>query len=260
MSLRRILKHIVPGPVRRVGWRGYYHVRDYARDNWLKTVVGCRTTRKIVALTFDDGPHPEYTPPILEILAKHGIKATFFMLGRNVAAYPETARQVARAEHAIGNHTSMHPCLADCKPVEVARELLHCQRTIRQVIGVVPKVMRPPFGVQDPASYLTARIMGYAVVNWSASGEDWQGDPPSVVAERVLADVQPGGIILLHDGLEPLPHQTEWRLGDDLLRDRSPTIEALPMIIELLQSQGYQFITLPEMMRMGSLARQSWFD
>lgn len=247
---------MVPGPVRRLAWRGYY----YACENRLQPIVSCRTTRKIVALTFDDGPHPEYTPPILEILAEYRIKATFFLLGRNVAAYPETARQVARAEHAIGNHTSAHPCLAECRPIEVARELLRCQRTIRQAIGVVPRVVRPPFGTQGPASHLIARMMGYAVVNWSASGEDWQGDPAPVVAERVLADVQPGGIILLHDGLELPPHQTAWRPGNDLFRDRSATIEALPLIIEPLQSQGFQFVTLPEMIRVGSPVRQSWSD
>jgi peptidoglycan/xylan/chitin deacetylase (PgdA/CDA1 family) len=256
MSLRRILKPIVPGPVRRLWWRGYY----YACDNWLQTIVGCRTTRKIIALTFDDGPNPDCTPRILEILARYQVKATFFMLGGNVAAHPEIARKVAQAGHAIGNHTFTHPCLADCSPVEVTRELLQCQRTIREVIGVAPKVMRPPFGTQNPASYLTARMMGYAIVNWSASGEDWQGNPAPVVTERVLADVQPGGIILLHDGLEPPPHQAEWRPGDDLFQDRSATIEALPMIIEPLQGQGYQFVTLPEMICMGSLARQSWFD
>jgi peptidoglycan/xylan/chitin deacetylase (PgdA/CDA1 family) len=260
MSLRRILKPVVPGPVRRLGWRGYYRARDHVCSNWLQTIVGSRTTRRIVALTFDDGPHPDYTPPILEILAQHQIQATFFLLGRNVAAYPGTARQIAQAGHAIGNHSSTHPRLADRSPVEVARELLECQRTIREVIGVTPEVMRPPFGTQDPASYLIARVMGYAIVNWSASGEDWRGDPAPVIAERVLADVQPGGVILLHDGLEPPPHQGEWRPGDDLRQDRSATIEALPIIIEPLHRQGYRFVTLPEMMRMGPLARQSWFE
>ena len=255
MRLRPILRPMVPGPVRRLGWRGYYH----ARDNWLKTIVGCRTTRKIVALTFDDGPNPDYTPLILEILAHYQIKATFFLLGRNVAAYSETAREVARAGHAIGNHTFTHPCLADCSPVGVARELFQCQRTIQEMIGVVPEVMRPPFGIQDPKSFLTARVMGYAAVHWSASGNDWRGDSAPVVAERILADIQPGGIILLHDGWEPPPYQTEWQPEYDLFQDRSPTIEALPMIIEPLQSQGYQFLTLPEMIRRGPLAKQSWF-
>jgi peptidoglycan/xylan/chitin deacetylase (PgdA/CDA1 family) len=245
--------------VRRLGWRGYYRARDHVY-NWPKAIVGCRTTWKIVALTFDDGPNPDYTPPILETLDEYQIKATFFLLGRNVAAYPETARQVARAGHAVGNHTCTHPCLADCSPLEVARELFQCQRIIRAVIGMIPEVMRPPFGMQAPASYLTARMMGYAIVNWSASGEDWQGDSAPVVAERIVADIQPGGVILLHDGIEPPPYQAKWRPGDDLFQDRSPTIKALPMIIELLHSQGYRFVTLPEMIRMGSLVRQHWLD
>ena len=119
--------------------------------------------------------------------------------------------------------------------------------------------MRPPFGAQDPKSFLTARMMVYIVVTWSASGDDWQGGPTPVVTEHILADIQPGGIILLHDGWEPPPYQTEWQPEWDLFHDRSPVIEALPMTIKPLQSQGYQFVTLPEMIRMGPLARQSWF-
>jgi peptidoglycan/xylan/chitin deacetylase (PgdA/CDA1 family) len=255
MRLRCILKHTIPTRVRRLGWRGYYR----ARDHWLKTIVGCQTTQKIVALTFDDGPNPNYTSSILEILAHYQVKATFFLLGRNVAAHPESAREVVQAGHAIDNHTFTHPCLADCSPVDVARELLQCRRTMREVIGVVPDVMRPPFGAQGPGSFLAARSTGHAVVTWSASGDDWQGDPATVVAERILMGVQPGGIVLLHDGWEPPAYQTEWRPEYDLFQDRSTTIEALPMIIEPLQSQGYQFVTLPEMMRMRPLVRQSWF-
>lgn len=91
------------------------------------------------------------------------------------------------------------------------------------------------------------------------SGVYWQEDSASVVAEHTLADIQLGGIILLHDGWAPPLYQTEWQPGWDLFQDRSPTIEALPMIIEPLQSEGYQFVTLPEMIPMGPLARQSWF-
>jgi peptidoglycan/xylan/chitin deacetylase (PgdA/CDA1 family) len=255
MRLKRILKHAVPGPVRRLGWLGYYH----ARDNWLGAIIGCQATGKTVALTFDDGPNPDCTPSILEVLAHYRVKATFFMLGRNVAAYPETARDVAQEGHAIGNHTFTHRCLADSSVVGVIRTLSRCRRTVRDVTGVAPRVMRPPFGAQDLRSFLTVRIMGYAVVTWSVSGDDWQGDQASVVAERVLKGVQPGGIILLHDGWEPPAHQPAWQPEWALLQDRSPTIGALPMIIEPLQDQGYRFVTLPEMMRMRPLTRRSWF-
>jgi peptidoglycan/xylan/chitin deacetylase (PgdA/CDA1 family) len=226
MSLRRILKSVVPGPIRRLGWRGYFH----ARDNWLGAIVGCRTTEKTVALTFDDGPNPDCTPLILGILAHYQVKTTFFMLGRNVAAYPEIARDVVQAGHAIGNHTYTHRCLADSRMVGVIRALSQCRRTIREVTQVAPRVMRPPFGAQDPRSFLIARIMGYAVVAWSASGDDWQGDPASAITERVLASIQPGGIILLHDGWEPPAHQPEWRPEYALFQDRSPTVEALGRI------------------------------
>lgn len=256
MRLRRTLRHVIPSPVRRQAWRGY----RYARDTWLKTIVGCQTAEKIAALTFDDGPNPASTPLILEILASYQVKATFFLLGRNVAAYPETARQIVQAGHATGNHTFTHLPLVDCSPAQVARELFQCQQVIWKATGILPEVMRPPFGVQSPASYLIARMMGFSIVNWSASGDDWQGDPAGAVAERVLADVQPGGIILLHDDVEPPAHQVGWQPADEPLRDRSPMVEALPMIIEPLQSQGYRFVTLQEMIRMAQLVRQSWFE
>jgi peptidoglycan/xylan/chitin deacetylase (PgdA/CDA1 family) len=102
--------------------------------------------------------------------------------------------------------------------------------------------------------------MGYSIVNWTASGDDWQGDPAAVVTQCVLRDLQPGGVVLLHDGLEPPPHQAQWQPADHALRDRSPTIEALPMIIEPLRSQGYKFVTLPEMIRTWPPDRRCWFD
>jgi len=256
MQIRRILKSVVPSPVRRLGWRGYY----YARNNWLKSVVGCRTTQRIVALTFDDGPNPDCTPLILEILAHYHVKATFFSLGENVVSYPELARKVHKAGHAVGNHTFTHRRLVGCSPATVVRELSQCQRALREVTGAVPRIMRPPSGAQDLTSYLTARIMGYRVVTWSVSGKDCLGDPAPVVTERILAEIQPGGIITLHDGWEPPHNQVEGQPEHNLFQDRSPTIEALPTIIEHLQTEGYEFVTLPEMIRMGPLRGEAWFD
>lgn len=260
MNLRYILKRTVPDPIRHIGWRAYYRILD---NNWLKsrlkTIVGCQTTQKIVALTFDDGPNLIYTPQILDILAHYRVKATFFLLGRNVTAHPETAKLVAKQGHTLGNHTFSHPCLADCSFAQVVNELAHCQQTIREATGIAPQLMRPPYGLLAPVSFITARLLGYQVVNWSVSGEDWNGEASPLLAERVLRNIQPGGIILLHDGWEPSPHQTESKPENDLFQDRSPTIKALPMIIEPLQRQGYQFVTLSEMIRMKPLTKQSWF-
>jgi peptidoglycan/xylan/chitin deacetylase (PgdA/CDA1 family) len=225
----------------------------------LGTIVGCQTSDKLVAITFDDGPRPASTPTILGILDRHKVRATFFLLGRNVSAYPDIARQVVQAGHAVGNHTFTHPRLVGQSRSSVARELFRCRQAIYGATGVTPKVMRPPFGDQDLTAYSTSRLMGYATVHWSASGDDWQGDTGVVVARRALTGVQPGGIILLHDGWEPSHDQSAWRPEYDSFQDRAPTIEALAIIIEELQAQGYRFVTVPEMMHLAPPVRKTWF-
>jgi len=255
MSLKSVAKRIIPNPVRHLGWRGYH----YLWHNWLATITGCQTAEKVVALTFDDGPNPDYTPPILEILARYQIKATFFMIGENVVAHPQIAREVVGAGHAIGNHTFTHPRLVGCSPAFVAKELFQCQRTIRQVTDVAPNLMRPPFGAQDPLSFVVARLLGYAVVHWSTSAFDWRDDSAAMVADRVVSQVQAGGVILMHDGFALFSDQPEQSLGHRVSPDRTQTIAALPMIIEPLQSQGYQFLTLPEMLQIRPLEKESWF-
>lgn len=255
MGVRGILRQVIPRPLRRAGWNGYY----YARYGMWKAIAGVKTSKKIVALTFDDGPDPHHTLPILDILARYQVKATFFLIGHSIVSYPEQAREVVRRGHALGNHTFTHRRLVGCKPTVVADELTRCRRAMQEITGVTPKFMRPPFGEYDPVSYLTARALGYAVVNWSASGEDWQGDSAQVVAGRILADIQPGHIILLHDGWEPPHTQTKWQPEYDRFQDRSPTMEALPILISRLQSAGFRFLTLPEMVvRLGPLVSRSW--
>lgn len=254
VRFRQIIKRVVPTPIRQLGWDAYYSVRGRRP----KAIVGVETTRMLLALTFDDGPDPDATPALLDVLDHYGAKATFFLLGRNIVTHPEIARDIAQRGHAVGNHTFSHPHLPSCAPGSVYRELLQCQRAIQETIGLRPTLMRPPFGEQDPVSLLIARLMGYTVVHWSASGEDYQGDPASLVVERIVADVQPGGIILLHDGWEPPPFQTERQLEVHQCSDRSPVIDALPRILESLQKRGHQFVTVPEMIRMGQSVRREW--
>ena len=119
MPFRSIVKRLVPTPIRRAGWKNYYS----ARDHWLGTIIGCETTQKIAALTFDDGPLPESTPKILAVLARYRVQATFFLLGKNVAAHPELARAIVDQGHTVGNHTFNHPRLSACSARTVAREL-----------------------------------------------------------------------------------------------------------------------------------------
>lgn len=252
MNARFLAQQVLPAPLYRLGRQGY----GYVRQNWLATVVACSTSQKIVGLTFDDGPS-EYTPQILAVLNRYRVKATFFLLGKNVAAHPDTARAILQGGHAVGNHTFSHPRLSEINPLQVISELRQCQKTIQEVVGTKTRTMRPPQGAQSLSSFLITRMMGYTTVHWSASGDDWQGDPAIVVAERVLRKVKPGAIILLHDGLEPLAVN-----GDpeyQRLRDRAPTIAALERIIQQLQGEGYRFATVPQLLQIKPLIKKVWF-
>ncbi len=205
----------------------------------LRTVVGSHAGARVVALTFDDGPDPESTPTILGHLARAGARATFFLIGRNVARHPGLTRDITAAGHAIGNHAFTHRNLARSNLVAVARELRRCDRVIFRATGIRPSIMRPPYGYQRARTFLAARALGFRVIHWSVSAEDWLGDPPAAVAARVLGATAPGSIILLHDG-------------------QPPTVAALPAILDGLASQGYGFVTVPELLRLRPLATSVW--
>jgi len=254
LRARQIARRIIPRPVRALGSDAYYRFREQRPQ----AIVGYRTRRRILALTFDDSPNPAVTRELLDLLDTYGARATFFLVGRKVVAHPDIAREIVRRGHAVGNHTFSHPHLPSCGLRAICWELARCQRAVREATGVRPALMRPPFGYQDMASFLIARLLGYTVVHWSVSGDDWQGDPAPVVAGRARAGVKAGSIILLHDGWEPPLDATEWRQEHELLQDRSPTLEALPMVLGPLRDQGYQWVTLPEMMREGRPVREPW--
>ena len=250
MHLKTTVKQFVPQSLWQIGLRGYNSVYRYR----LSTIVGCQTTDKVLAITFDDGPDLHSTPQILDLLDNHGAKATFFALGRNVAAHPKIARDIVQRGHELGNHTYSHPRLSDIQLSEVARELSQCKSAIVQAAGVKPVLMRPPQAAQTPRSFMTARLQGYQTVHWSNSGDDWLGDSAEIIAQQVLKNLQPGGIILLHDGCEPLyPGQPDY----ERTRDRQPTIEALSILFD--QLRGYRFVTVSEMMHAYPAIKKVWF-
>jgi chitooligosaccharide deacetylase len=134
------------------------------------------------------------------------------------------------------------------------RELHDCETAITQAVEVKPSLMRPPQAAQTPLSFTLARIQGYTTIHWSASGDDWLGDPAEIIAKRILTKIKPGGIILLHDGCEPLyPGQANY----ERIRDRKPTIEALSILLEKLR--GYRFVTISEMIRTYPTSKRIWF-
>ena len=152
-----------------------------------------------VCLTFDDGPHPNATPAVLEILQSYGIKATFFFLGRNVSRYPDIAREAARLGHTIGNHSYDHSNLLFRSRQYVMDQIAESGKEIARTTGANPVFFRPPYGYFRPALLPWLKSAGYQMVMWSLDSKDWQGRSSYDVSETIIRKISPGSIILLHD-------------------------------------------------------------
>jgi len=222
----------------------------------LGSLTNVVTNDPVVALTFDDGPHPVYTPRILEVLARHRAHATFFMVGQAAERYPDIVRAVANAGHAIGGHSWAHRSFRTLTGSERRREMRACE----QILAPYGQPLcRPPYGEQSIAARLDAFWLGYEVVGWSSEIQDWWEWERAVLAERLIKCVRPGNIILLHDALfdEGKPNH-----GPTLERaayvDRSDMILALENMLEHC-SGSYRFVTVPELLRQGTPYRSFWF-
>lgn len=192
---------------------------------------------KHVALTFDDGPNPNTTPQVLQILAQAQIHATFFMVGRNVTTYPQLARRVARAGHEIGNHTYDHLQLPNLIAAQVDQELTMTDVAIYQATGTWPRLMRPPYGSIDQTS---VAIAGRPIIQWTVDSEDWKSQNAAMILRMIQQTTTPGAIILLHD-IQPA------------------TVAALPNIISYLQAQGYQFVTIDDLIAQPLFSQWQYF-
>jgi len=201
-------------------------------------VVGYDSQERLAVLTFDDGPSP-YTSSLLDVLEEYEVRATFFMLGENVERFPAVAAEVAKRGHAIGNHTYEHTRLVGLSFDVAMREVERGRASILRATGVRSHLFRPPYGQFDTASFLAVRLMNYKPVLWSVAGVDWRKDKAGQIVDRVLAGIQPGGIILLHDGA------TCAKGGR--ISDREQTVRATRALLETLLSQGYRFVTIPDM-------------
>lgn len=152
-----------------------------------------------IALTFDDGPHPEQTPAILDLLARTGAKATFFLLGERAARYPDIVRRIASEGHAIANHSWSHPWMPKLSGGRIEAELARCQEVLQEITGQPPRFVRPPYGSRDFRFYRIARRLQLTPVLWSHDSLDWAGAGTERVLRR-LRRAGPGDIVLLHDG------------------------------------------------------------
>lgn len=186
--------------------------------------------KKQVALTFDDGPHPKYTPKILEILRRYNIKATFFLVGELAERNPALVKAEVGGGHNVGNHTYHHVNLTKIPSGYIATEIKACGLVLSKIIGRPPHLFRPPGGDYNDNVAQVAEALGYKLILWTDDPGDYASPGADVITQRIIEKVEPGGIILIHDGVKE-------------------TIDVLPKVIQTLKDKGYEFVTIDEMMR-----------
>jgi peptidoglycan/xylan/chitin deacetylase (PgdA/CDA1 family) len=210
-------------------------------------------TEPVAALTFDDGPDPEYTPRLLDILAEYEVHATFFMLGKAAERHPKLVKMVAEAGHAIGNHSWDHPSFTAISGKQRRKQIRACEQA---VAPYGQRMFRPPWGNQSLASRLDALYLGYEVVAWGVEVGDWWNEDSQRMTDLLMNRIRPGAIILLHDAIFSVPAVNA---GTRPQVDREPMLRALTRFLDGL-AQTYQFVTIPEMFRRGRPIRQEWFQ
>jgi peptidoglycan/xylan/chitin deacetylase (PgdA/CDA1 family) len=236
-----------------VTFETYKIVENPTNQLFGKTLVHGPKNRHVVALTYDDGPNPPYTNEILAVLNQEHVRATFFVVGRAVQAYPRVVRREVEDGDAIGNHTWSHDHLLLYDGSSVRRTLERTDQAIFAATGVHTRIMRPPFGARDWLVLDEARNLGYTPVMWSVPlANDWEYPPPRVIAGRVLRYVGDGSIITLHDGNRGILC-AHLRVPGRVC-DRSSDVEATRLIVESLKRRGYRFVTIPELLRMPAQA------
>ncbi|MES2923325.1 MAG: polysaccharide deacetylase family protein [Verrucomicrobiota bacterium] len=185
-----------------------------------------------VAMTFDDGPHPQNTTRLLDMLRARNIKATFYVIGRSVELYPQVVRRTVAEGHEIGNHSQTHRLLSKLGDSELRLEMSRCRDAVVRAAGVQPRTMRPPYGgLLQRQREIVHSEFGYPVIMWSVDPLDWKNRNSSVITSRILADASSGGIVLAHD-----LHAT--------------TVDAMPATLDGLLRRGFKFVTVSQLLAM----------
>ncbi|MCK4777242.1 MAG: polysaccharide deacetylase family protein [Actinomycetia bacterium] len=217
------------------GFISYYEYRGIGPQ---EGIVRRGPQNKIVALTFDDGPHPVYTEKILKTLKEKNIKATFFVIGKHVKKYKDVALKIAKEGHEIGNHTYSHRDLVPTTRGVVQREVKKTEKIVKEICGCQMQIFRPPRGVLSNSVRKILIKRGYKIILWSVSTQDWRKISPVQILKRVKRFTKDGSIILFHDSGAIIKPEGA---------SRNNTVKALPQVIDFLQEQGYKLVTISEL-------------
>lgn len=201
-----------------------------------RTFVGEKGSKRL-ALTFDDGPNDPHTLRLLDVLARHDVRATFFVIGKFVERRPDIVRSVVAAGHELGNHTYSHPNLIFRSAAQVRAEIVQCEAAIRDAVGESCRLFRPPWGGRLPGTLRSIRAAGYKPVLWSATSYDWRAHSAEEIVSNVARQVRGGEVILLHDGDHHRPDG-----------DRSLSIAATASLVRRYRDEGFEFVTVSQMM------------
>ena len=197
-----------------------------------------KKNRKVVALTFDDGPNPATTNQALDTLSKYGIKATFFVLGKNVSGNEEILKRMKADGHVIGNHSWSHPVLSKLSLDEAKKQITDTEDALTKVLGSSSKLMRPPYGaITDDIR----NSLDLSFIMWDVDSLDWKSKNEAAILTEIQREVKNGSIILMHD-------------------IHAETVNALPKVIDYLKGQGYDFVTIPDLLDSRLKAHQIYYD
>lgn len=222
----------------------FFLINRYEYHGWFVSSDGVfrRGNEKIhgVAITFDDGPHPVYTPQILDVLKQRHAKACFFLLGKNVEKYPEIAKRVYDEGHEIGNHSFNHKMLPFLNAGELKKEIETTEDAIQKAAGVHAAYFRPPYGFYNEMVRKEVLSGGYTMVLWNASSKDWMNPGGEKIAKTVSRHLKPGTILLFHDG---------GSVARGMGVKRDSTVQSLPLILDALEKKGLKVMTLKELLK-----------
>lgn len=206
-------------------------------------ITNIETDEPVVALTFDDGPHPIYTPKLLEILNKHHAKATFFLVGEAAEKYPDIVRLMAEAGHDIGNHSWDHKNLT--RVHSRLRRLKYMWKCARATAPHSVRLFRPPYGAQNNKIQFDALMLGYKLILWNVSAQDWTLQDADDIKDKIIRRSKPGNIFLLHDAIYKT-HLEDF----ETQFDREPMLIGLDNALSVLKDK-FRFITVSEIIKTG---------